>query len=399
MRELGHASIIAILYATGALIAVIISISPPPHAALLLPAASSVESFDGRSAVINGGAVAIVGETAYELPTKGMACQRDGRIFVVSESDVLVLRAGEARAIRYKLDLGGKPLSVACNGTAVTVAVAREASIAVYIVTTDGVVERYEGLPIGAGSSTAMALGKKAYLYAEGALFEISTSPKRYSALEDLVAYGVVEWGDSPVLFGKRGSVATVYFLDSGGVLELSVAGRETRVEAISCEGQWCRLLVVPEGDWVRVFEFNGRKYVGGAKVVGLKGVIYGRAGATERLWFSVAMPEVGVLAISPLSVGEAILGDNKRDLVKIEPAAPPRIERFRVPGRAESITLSYSKERLVSEAIELRRAEIEYSFLKPRDDVLGKILTAISLSSPIVAYAIRGALSTARGA
>lgn len=394
MSELGRGGIVVIIsYTTAAVIAILLSLSPPAHVGLLVHNAT-IESIDSSVAVLNGGSLVITEGGALKLHATGMTCQHGDRVFIASGGEIVALKASEGRATRFRLAIEGWPLAIGCNEEAVALAMSSGGPLSIYVLRLNGTAERLDGaLPRPLGP-LGIAVGKSIYLHANGVIAEISERPKAYRLPNGLEVYGIAEHAGSPVVYGARESRAVVYLLQRGVMIELAILGRESRAEAASCEGQWCRLLIVPEGDWIRIAEFNNWRYVGGAKVVGLKGMIYRKAGAGERPWFSAEVPAVGTTAISLHSIGRAVLGDERRDLYRIEQTVPPKIERFRVPAEETPLTLSRVRIEVQSEEIRLERTSTEYSFLRAREDLIGKIFTAVSLSSPLIAYAIREAIS-----
>ncbi len=195
---------------------------------------------------------------------------------------------------------------------------------------------------------------------------------------------------DGLVAYGSWGDAGLVYRFSVGEALLVSVPGRTTSVEAMSCSGYRCIAIVRPYGDWLIAVEFSNWRYVSHARIAAVKPFIYHGSGTASGAWISGELVDLGVLALGVSSTREAVVGFNSTHAVVwtesyIAPA--PRISKVKIHPSVESSEIEIVEVKLSKENGSLQQGGIVFKVVEPQVDRLSTLTTLTVIALPALVY------------
>jgi hypothetical protein len=171
------------------------------------------------------------------------------------------------------------------------------------------------------------------------------------------------------------------------------VPGRVTSVDAVSCSSYRCWAVVRPYGDWLIVVEFNNWRYTSHAKIVAVKPFVYHTSGASDRIWISGELVDLGVVALGVSSTREAVVGFNSTHAVLwtesyITPT--PRLSKIKVYPSTGEAKVQIVRVELLEGSEGLQHGNVVFKAVKPQVDRLATLITLIVVTLPILVYLIQ---------
>ena len=398
-------ALVASIYLVLAIAAISLAYPKPGFEGLVAPPGFRVILYNGSSmlAVLSSDNSSFIywSNSIYSLGSPASsACYNGSKLFVVvGDGSIRVVGSrGVSTTLRFSLD--ARLAGVTCRGVPYAILTSNGSLLVISLDDGTGfklndfssnsvsTLQVDEGVYIAGGNRVIFIGGGGALVYELPRVAVISGLAVSH---DGLVAYGT--WDDKGL----------IYRFSAGDAILLSAPGRITSVDALACTGYRCVAVVRPHGDWPILVEFNNWRYVSHAKVVAVKPFVYHSSGASDIVWISGELVDLGVVVVGASSTKEAIIGFNSTHGVLwtegyIIPA--PRLSKIKIypsTGRVEvqsvKVNLSRSSENLEGGNLKLRTVEAQV-------DRIGTLITLTVVTLPVLVYlytlALRGGRSGA---
>ncbi|MCX8195614.1 MAG: hypothetical protein N3F67_00795 [Acidilobaceae archaeon] len=390
--------LVLLAYALLAAMLLVLALPLPRYSGIVVKDAEEILWLSAGPSFVarRGDEVLLVSERAMVVRFAGKPCSSEGRLYVFSGSELLVASPSQGRAFKYLLPLSLSAFDIHCSSYTVYLAGFSEGelkAIAIDVAAGKGSLASLEAP--STGETKVLGLEDSIYVALDRSLLELRGSLAfAYELIPNVRPLGIALYDGSPVVYGKRERAALIYWPREALAIEVEIPGRESRVDAMECWGYWCKALIVPLGDWMRVAEFKEWRYVKDMKLVGTRGFVYGRAGVSEDIWFAGRLVDVGPIAVSVDSTAKATLGSGEKGFFIVEDGTPrPRLYEYRAPPAVRLLEVKWEPLELKKEDVASRIEGLHYERIRPLGDPLRGVLTAIALLSPLAAYLIRRAL------
>ncbi|MCS7106775.1 MAG: hypothetical protein NZ902_01535 [Acidilobaceae archaeon] len=384
--------IVLLIYAILASFLLLIAYPVPNYSGILVPEGELVYlSGDAVAAVRLDGRTMVVKE-GISLNATGKACASGDQVYILSADKVtyVSLTARDARSFQLPYLLSGADLQ--CSSSTFFVSGIAGKSLKILKVDARSGQGEMISAPLYSTETKIGWEGEKIYVALDRSLLEVSKEDASlYELIPDMKPSGITFYKGSPVVFGKRGTAALIYWLGGAKAIEIEVAGRESSVDALLCENYWCRALVVPFGDWLRVVEFREWRHVRDVKIVGTRGFVYSGAGVSDSIWFSGKLVGTGSIAVAIRSTSKAVIGTGREGYFMVEEGLPrPRLYEYRVPPIKRTLEVEREHISLREEKVQGERVTVSYQRVGSLRDLIRGVFTAIALLGPPAAYLLR---------
>lgn len=328
----------------------------------------------------------------YGLKSEAVAACHDDAWVVVALSNgslySITLASGDVRHIKLGVDL--RISSLTCSHKSLLVAGVRGNDVVVIDV---GRSQGYviENLKIGFNPSLYL-VGGRAYIVGGGSsLVSLgSPNPVLYLLPEVVSIKGVAVLDDNLIAYGSWEDSGLLYAFNRGEALLIQVPGRRASIDSLYCHDYRCVAIVIPQGDWPIVVEFNNLRYTSEARVIGVKPFVYHGSGSSNTPWFSGEFIGLGVVALSIWSTREAVVGFNDTHaVVWVEGyvTPPPRLSKIKVyPTEDSTVSRTFNLTVEVSEA-KLETSGRKMEVVKPHVNKWDIGVTLTVIVSPILVY------------
>jgi len=338
--------------------------------------------------------------SVYSLRSPASAACYDGSRLSIIVGDSLYIVNSSGVSTRVGFNLDAMLAGVLCGETTYAILISNGSLMLVDV--KRGVGFKLSGFPLGSDGISGLQVGGDVYIASGNRVVLVGRgSITTYELPGIAVIRGLALSHDGLVAYGSWGDMGLIYRFSVGEAILLNVPGRVTSVDAVSCSSYRCWAVVRPYGDWLIVVEFNNWRYTSHAKIVAVKPFVYHTSGASDRIWISGELVDLGVVALGVSSTREAVVGFNSTHAVLwtesyITPT--PRLSKIKVYPSTGEAEVQIVRVELLEGSEGLQHGSVVFKAVKPQVDRLATLITLIVVTLPILVYLIQYTVQNRRG-
>ncbi|MEN3000185.1 MAG: hypothetical protein ABDH61_06410 [Acidilobaceae archaeon] len=385
--------VVALIYSLLAAFLLLLAYPTPNYSGVLVREGEVLYLSSSTAAVKLGEGRTVIVKSGLSLNVTGKVCAAGDYVHILSADRITSLSLSTSDVKSFRLPYALLGADVHCSPHSVFISGVAEGALKIMKLDARSGLGEAVSLALPSAETRIRGEGERLFVALDRSLVEVSREGVYlYELVLDMKPAGIAFYEGSPVVFGRRGSTALIYWVGGAKVIEIEIAGRDSSVDALLCQGYWCKAIVVPSGDWLRAIEFREWRQVRDVMIMGTRGFIYGGAGVSDGLWFSGKLVETGSVAVTVGSTSKAIVGAGGDGyFMVVEKALPqPRLYEYKVPPLKKALEARREALTLQEERVERESVVITYQRLGPLTDLLRGVFTAITLLSPLAAYLIR---------
>ena len=386
------ASLITSFYLVLAIIMISLAYPQPDYSGLVAPRDFRVIFYSDspRLAVLSSGnsTILYVSGYVYRLNAPASyACFNRSHLIVGLPNGFAFISSTVVLTIST-LNLSGILAGLSCNWTPYAILVSIDGVFLVDL--KDGLVFRLPNLTIS-GYVSLLPTPKGVYVASGSSVVLVNLSGTFIYRLPGVISiHGLTLSHEGLVAYGSWGDSGLIYRFNVGEAMLLSLPGRITSVDALTCFDYRCLAIIRPYGDWLIVVEFNNWRYTSHAKIITIRSFVYHASGSSDRVWISGELADLGVIVLGVHSTREAVIGFNNTHAVAwtesyITPA--PRLSKIKVYPSTWRTNINSFKIEFSETNGSVGYSDIRLSIVEAQVDRLSTLITLIVVTLPLLAY------------